>query len=82
LTSKSRPERVPDSASKSVDRVFLQTGFVNDDNLAAIVFGDGEFLEEIRDVIGAANIAAVVAIGSYSAEGEDLLIIRLAVVLP
>ena len=45
--SQSVPEGFPDETGETSDGVFVETRFVEDDALAAVVFGEGEFLEEV-----------------------------------
>lgn len=66
--SQAIPEGKLDEATEAVHRVFIETRFVEDNGLAAVVFGEGELLEQIGEHVCAADIVLFESIGAQSTE--------------
>jgi hypothetical protein len=66
------PEMVADEAGKAVDRVFVQSPFIEDDLSSAVLLGQGKLLEQVGKHISAPHVEAVVSSRGSGAQGDDL----------
>src|SRR5688572_11350586 len=53
---KTVPEGKLDEAAEAVYRVFVEARFVEDNSFTAVVFGEGEFLQQVGEHVGSADI--------------------------